>query len=80
MQNKDGAKRDVVPQGHLFRCAPRQDAVPYIRYAGTLAYLFVGGDAHIAPPRLCGIPSGGQGRPRRTTSKKRPAEPVFFYM
>ena len=21
--------RDVVPQGHLFRCAPRQDAVPY---------------------------------------------------
>ena len=20
---------DVVPQGHLFRCAPRQDAVPY---------------------------------------------------
>ena len=50
MQNKDGAKRDVVPQGHLFRCAPRQDAVPYIRYADTLACLFVGGDAHIAPP------------------------------
>ena len=32
MQNKDGAKRDVVPQGHLFRCAPRQDAVPYGRF------------------------------------------------
>ena len=28
-QNKNRAKRDVVPQGHLFRCAPRQDAVPY---------------------------------------------------
>ena len=25
-------KRDVVPQGHLFRCAPRQDAVPYGRF------------------------------------------------
>ena len=24
-------KRDVVPQGHLFRCAPLQDAVPYGR-------------------------------------------------
>ena len=23
------AKRDIVPQGHLFRCAPLQDAVPY---------------------------------------------------
>ncbi len=22
-------ERDVVPQGHLFRCAPLQDAVPY---------------------------------------------------
>ena len=22
-------QRDVVPQGHLFRCAPLQDAVPY---------------------------------------------------
>ena len=26
------AKRDVVPQGHLFRCAPLQDAVPYTRF------------------------------------------------
>ena len=29
------AQRDgeaVVPQGHLFRCAPRQDAVPYGRF------------------------------------------------
>ena len=83
MQNKDGAKRDVVPQGHLFRCAPRQDAVPYIRYADTLACLFVGGDAHIAPPCLCGIPSGGQSRPPLRTraaqqAKKRPAEPVFL--
>ena len=25
------AKRDVVPQGHLFRCVPLQDAVPYGR-------------------------------------------------
>ena len=25
------AKRDAVPQGHLFRCAPLQDAVPYGR-------------------------------------------------
>ena len=29
--SRSRAKRDVVPQGHLFRCAPRQDAVPYIR-------------------------------------------------
>ena len=26
--------RDVVPQGHLFRCAPLQDAVPYNSCAG----------------------------------------------
>ena len=25
--------RDVVPQGHLFRCAPWQDAVPYVAEA-----------------------------------------------
>ena len=25
--------RDVVPQGHLFRCAPLQDAVPYGRFS-----------------------------------------------
>ena len=29
--SRSRAKRDVVPQGHLFRCAPLQDAVPYIR-------------------------------------------------
>ena len=28
-QNKNRAKRDVVPQGHLFHCAPLQDGVPY---------------------------------------------------
>ena len=50
MQNKDGAKRGVVPQGHLFRCAPRQDAVPYAQCADAPACPFVGGDAHIAPP------------------------------
>ena len=43
-------RRDVVPQGHLFRCAPRQDAVPYAQCAGAPACPFVGGDAHIAPP------------------------------
>jgi hypothetical protein len=26
---KGQTERDVVPQGHLFRCAPRQDGVPY---------------------------------------------------
>ena len=25
--------RDVAPQGHLFRCAPLQDAVPYGRFS-----------------------------------------------
>ena len=30
-QNKHRVKWDVVPQGHLFRCAPLQDAVPYGR-------------------------------------------------
>ena len=27
--SRSRAKRDVVPQGHLFRCAPLRDAVPY---------------------------------------------------
>ena len=31
--SRSRAKRDVVPQGHLFRCAPLQDAVPYERFA-----------------------------------------------
>ena len=69
--SRSRAKRDVVPQGHVFRCAPRQDSVPYICYADTLACLFVGGDAHIAPPCLCGIPSGGQSHPPLRT---RPAQ------
>ena len=75
---------DVVPQGHLFRCAPRQDAVPYIRYADTLACLFVGGDAHIAPPCLCGIPSGGQSHPPLRTRPAQQAKKTggagLFYM
>ena len=29
--SRSRAKRDVVPQGHLFRYAPLQDAVPYTR-------------------------------------------------
>ena len=31
--SRSRAKRDVVPQGHLFRCAPLRDAVPYERFA-----------------------------------------------
>ena len=31
--SRSRAKRDVVPQGHLFRCAPLRDAVPYGRFA-----------------------------------------------
>ena len=31
-RGKNRAMRDVVPQGHLFRCAPLQDAVPYTRF------------------------------------------------
>ena len=39
-------QRDVVPQGHLFRCAPRQDAVPY-----TLCHCEERSDAAIRSPQ-----------------------------
>ena len=31
--SRSRAKRDVVPQGHLFRCTPLRDAVSYERFA-----------------------------------------------
>ena len=43
--SRSRAKRDVVPQGHLFRCAPLRDAVPY----GRSPYPSVGRDPCVPP-------------------------------
>ena len=43
--SRSRAKRDVVPQGHLFRCAPLRDAVPYERSP----YPSVGRDPCVPP-------------------------------
>ena len=38
--NSTAALTDVVPQGHLFRCAPLRDAVPYGRFS-TAYWVYV---------------------------------------
>ena len=43
--SRSRAKRDVVPKGHLFRCVPLQDAVPYERSP----YSSVGRDPCVPP-------------------------------
>ena len=52
-QNKNRAKRDVVPQGHLFRCAPLQDAVPYTRFNTPSCRV-----EPVCPAEKC-VPGGG---------------------
>ena len=43
--------RDVVPQGHLFRCAPLQDAVPYRRLPTAYRVLTMAGRKYTPPRR-----------------------------
>ena len=60
--SRSRAKRDVVPQGHLFRCAPLRDAVPYERFAVPIRRA---GPMCPAAQYAC-FPSGGARGPRPT--------------
>ena len=56
--SRSRAKRDVVPQGHLFRCAPLRDAVPYERSP----YPSVGRDPCVPPHNMhVFLPAGHAG-------------------
>ena len=46
-QGRPPLQRDVVPQGHLFRCAPLQDAVPYEYKQDAVPY---GGCPYVKEP------------------------------
>ena len=60
--SRSRAKRDVVPQGHLFRCAPLRDAVPYERFAVPIRRA-----GPMCPAaRYARFPSGGARGPRPT--------------
>ena len=39
--NAAKSKRGVVPQGHLFRCAPLRDAAPYTNNRKTLYHVTI---------------------------------------
>ena len=79
--SRSRAKRDVVPQGHLFRCAPLRDAVPYgwfsvpIRRAGPMCpaarhACFPSGGAQAVSGRTeSSTPTAGQGAVRNGTSR-----------
>ena len=46
---RNDRERDVVPQGHLFRCAPLQDAVPYEMTGGRVHITDGGDDLRFCP-------------------------------
>ena len=66
--SKSRAKRDVVPQGHLFRCAPLRDAVPYGRFSAPVRRA---GPMCPAARYAC-FPSGGARGPRPTGHRPYP--------
>ena len=66
--SRSRAKRDVVPQGHLFRCAPLRDAVPYERSP----YPSVGRDPCVPPHNMhVFLPAGHAGPALQGTGRVR---------
>ena len=73
--------RDVVPQGHLFRCAPLQDAVPYARFTAPVCR--AGPMCPAAEHRIC--PGGAHGprptrRQHRFSAQKKKALAGFLFL
>ena len=72
--SRSRAKRDVVPQGHLFRCAPLRDAVPYERFAVPIRRA-----GPMCPAaRYARFPSGGARGPRPTECSDHAAARAYF--
>ena len=73
--------RDVVPQGHLFRCAPLQDGVPYARFTAPVCR--AGPMCPAAEHRIC--PGGAHGprptrRQHRFSAQKKKALAGFLFL
>ena len=64
-QGRPPLQRDVVPQGHLFRCAPLRDAVPYgrITHLPRLRVRIFRRDTWVPPYRENGFPQKQRGAP-----------------